>query len=175
MWFLRSSVGVGKENPKIRLAPREAVGEGRSLGIVSYLQRTLRLSLYLLCMCLIVVYCFKNHHIAEGSAYAAHENHHIGDIHCRYSELGAASNCEHRADNDDGNHSTSQTDTQGCPLSPCRVDAWQTNDDCDDHSMHCTSSYPCLFARTQGGRKAELQGQVSEMTGVKGKGGKREK
>ena len=126
-------------------------------------------------MCLIVVYCSKNHYIAEGSAYAAHENHHIGEMQCRCSELGAARNLKDYAGVGGGNHSTVQTDAQGCHLSPCRVDERHTSDNHGNHSMHCTPSYFSLFARTQGGKKAELQGQGSGMTGATGKGGEKEK
>ena len=172
MWFLRSSAGEGGENPKIRLAPGDAVGEGRFLGIVPCLQRTLRLSLYCLWVCLLVVYCFNNHHIAEGSVYAVHGNRHIGEMQYECSAHAAAANFTDRAGDHGSNHSTVQTDVQGCPFSPCRVNTLQTD---DDHCMHCIPSYSSLFARMQGGEKAELQGQGSGMTGAKGKGGERGK
>ena len=102
--------------------------------------------------------------------YAIHGDRHIGKMQCGCSELAAAGNFKDHAGEYGGNYSTLQTDDQGCPLSPCRLNTLQAG---ADQSIHCTPSYSysSLFARMQGGKKAEVQGQGSGMTGAKGKGG----
>ena len=159
-------------NPKIRHAPWVADGKGRFLGNVPCLQRILRSSLYCLRVCLLVGLYFKNHHIAEGSVYAIRGDRHIGKMQCGCSEFAAAGNFKDHAGEYGGNYSTLQTDDQGCPLSPCRLNTLQAD---ADQSMHCTPSYSSLFVRMQGGKKAEVQGQGSGMTGAKGKGGEKGK